>query len=330
MEAPVDIRLGEPMMKSKKREIAGGISQFLAAVVLVAIAVLSLNASSPGSNNSTQTSFASPEEAGNALRGAAQNQDEAALAKILGPDSKVFLSSGDSNEDKAALQDFVAKYDLMRRWVVMTNGSEILNIGPDNYPFPIPLVKDSSSKWYFDTKAGAEEVLARRIGRNEIMAIDACSAIANAEETYSQASHDGNPKGLYTVKIFSTPGKQDGLYWEVPQSQDASPLGRVEDFAKDALLTPNEAPVIDGYSFRILTAQGSKATGGAKQYIVNGKLTGGFAVIATPVKYRESGIKTFIISQQGIVFERDLGADTEKAAAAIHEYNPTSAWKPVS
>src|SRR5271156_6793039 len=317
-------------MNSKIFEMRSGISRFLAAAVLASLAVASSNAATSASKDPAQASFASPDEAGKALRNAAQNEDEAALAKILGPDSKAILSSGDANEDKGALKEFVAKYDVMNRWVVMTDGSEILNIGADNYPFPIPLVRESTSSWYFDTEAGTHEVLARRIGRNEIMAIDACSAIGNSEEDYSQRPHGGNPKGVYTTKIFSTPGKQDGLYWEVEQGQDASPLGRVEDFAKDALFTPNEAPVIDGYSFRILTAQGSKAIGGAKQYIVDGKLTGGFAVIATPVKYRDSGVMTFIISQQGIVFQRDLGADTEKSAAAIHEYNPTSAWKPVS
>jgi Protein of unknown function (DUF2950) len=322
--------MGEIVMKSKMQAMAGRVPWFLAAAALAGLAAASVNAATFESKDATQTSFASPDEAGKALRNAEQNEDEAALAEILGPDSKAILSSGDANEDKAALKDFVTKYDLMNRWVAMTDGSEILNIGADNYPFPIPLVHDSSSKWYFDTKAGADEVLARRIGRNEIMAIDACSAIANAEEVYSQQPRDGNPKGLYTTGIFSTPGKQDGLYWQAPQDQESSPLGRVEDFAKDALLTSNEAPVIDGYSFRILTAQGSKALGGAKQYIVSGKMTGGFAVIATPVKYRDSGVMTFIISQQGIVFQRDLGADTEKVGAAIQEYNPTSEWKPVT
>jgi hypothetical protein len=316
-------------MNPKTHARARGISHFVAAAALAALAVVSVSAATSESQDPAQASFASPDEAGKALRAASQNEDEAALAKILGPGSKAILSSGNANEDQAALKDFVAKYDLMNRWVVMTDGSEILNIGADNYPFPIPLVRDSSSHWYFDTKAGADEIRARRIGRNEIMAIDACSAIANSEEVYSQQPRDGNPKDLYTTKIFSTPGKQDGLYWQTPRDQESSPLGRVEDFAQDALLTASEAPVIDGYSFRILTAQGSAAPGGAKQYIVNGKLTGGFAVIATPVKYREFGVMTFIISQQGIVFQRDLGADTEKLAAEIKEYNPTSAWKPV-
>jgi hypothetical protein len=310
-------------------QIASGMTQCLAAAGLILVAIVSLNASNAASADSTQSTFATPEEAGKALRAAAQNEDESALAKILGPDSKAILSSGDANEDKAALKDFVAKYDQMNRWVLLTDGSEILNIGADNYPFPIPLLRNSSSNWYFDTKAGADEILARRIGQNEILAIDACSSIANSEELYFQQSRDGNPKGLYTTKIFSTPGKQDGLYWEVPEGQESSPLGRVNLFAKDALLTPNESPTIDGYSFRILTAQGSKAAGGAKQYIVKGKMTEGFAVIATPVKYRDSGIMTFVVSKQGIVFQKDLSVDTWKVAASIQEYNPSSGWEPV-
>src|SRR5271165_5790368 len=152
--------MGESVMNLNMRPMARGISGFLAAVVLVGLAVAGSNAATSASKDPAQDSFASPDEAGKALRNAEQNEDEAALAKILGPDSKSILSSGDANEDKAALRDFVTKYDLMNRWVAMTDGSEILNIGPDNYPFPIPLVRDSSSKWYFDTKAGAHEILA--------------------------------------------------------------------------------------------------------------------------------------------------------------------------
>ena len=156
------------------------------------------------------------------------------------------------------------------------------------------------------------------------MAIDAVSAIANAEEQYAQQTRDGNPAGLYTTKISSTAGKQDGLYWPTAGGEPASPLGRVELFAKDALSTPNESPIIDGYSFRILANQ----VEGMKHYIVNGKMTGGFAVIASPVKYGDSGIMTFIINRDGVVYQRDLGPDTQKVAASIAEYNPTDNWVP--
>ena len=149
------------------------------------------------------------------------------------------------------------------------------------------------------------------------------------KKLYAQRPHDGNPAGLYTTKIFSTAGKQDGLYWPVADGEPPSPLGRVEIFAKDALSTPNESPIIDGYSFRILTAQAGQAQGGAKSYIVDGGMTGGFAVIASPVKYGDSGIMTFIINRDGVVYQQDLGPDTGVVSASITEYNPTTDWEPV-
>ena len=184
-----------------------------------------------------------------------------------------------------------------------------------------------ASNWYFDTEAGKDEVLARRIGRNELLAIDAIFAIANAEEQYAQQPRDGNPAGLFATKIFSNAGKQDGLYWPAAEGEPASPLGRVEVFARDALSTPNESPTIDGYSFRILVAESDQVKR-VKHYIVNRKMTGGFAVIASPVKYGDSGIMTFIINRDGVVYQRDLGPDTQKVAPSIAEYNPTDNWVP--
>jgi hypothetical protein len=315
-------------MNSQAMQTKKSGSQFWVALALVAVAIIGFYKANAAASDSAQTTFATPAAAGQALLDAARAQDEKALAKILGPDSPVILSSGDVNEDKKALQSFVGKFEQMNRWVKMTDGSEILNIGADNYPFPIPLVQDNSVNWHFDTEAGKDEILARQIGRNELLAIDAVTAIANAEELYAQQPRDGDPAGLYTTKIFSSPGKQDGLYWPVPEGQTASPLGRVETFAKDALSTPNESPVIDGYSFRILTTQAGQAKGGAKQYIVNGKMTDGFAVIASPVKYGDSGVMTFIINRSGIVYQRDLGPDTQKVAASIVEYNPADNWIP--
>jgi Protein of unknown function (DUF2950) len=211
--------------------------------------------------------------------------------------------------------------------VPMTDGSQILNIGADNYPFPIPLAQDSSGKWYFNTAAGADEILARRIGQNELLAIDACGAIGNAEELYFRTARDGSPAHEYTSMIISSPGKQDGLYWE---GQASSPLGKLDDFAKSELssATSTGPLVIDGYSFRVLTAQGDQAKGGAKSYVVNGKMTNGFAVIASPVTYRDSGVMTFILSREGVVYERDLGPNTVSLAASIKEYNPSHDWTP--
>ena len=278
----------------------------------------------------SQATFATPAEAGQVLREAAQTDDEGALAHVLGPDSQAFLSSGDAAEDKAALASFVAKYDRMHRWVTMTDGSQVLYIGADNYPYPIPLAQDSSSKWYFDTPAGEEEILARRIGRNELLAIDACSAIANAQELYFRNAHHGKPPHEYAQTIISTPGKKDGLYWGASANEPASPLGNLQDFAKKAIAAakPNAQPVFDGYSYRILTAQGDQANGGAKSYIVDGKMTGGFGILATPVKYRESGVMTFLLSREGVVYQKDLGEKTTEIAASIKDYNPTQGWTP--
>jgi len=312
-----------------KKQAKKGCKQFWVAVILVAVGIIGFYRANAASPDSMQTTFATPAAAGQALLAAAQSQDEKALEKILGPDSQAIFKPGDATEDEAALKSFVVKFDEMNRWVKLTDGSEILNIGADNYAFPIPLVQDKSLNWHFDTKAGQDEILTRQIGRNELLAIDAVSAIANAEELYAQRPHDGNPAGLYTTKIFSSAGKQDGLYWPVADGEPSSPLGRVEIFAKDALSTPNESPIIDGYSFRILTAQAGQAKGGAKSYIVNGEMTGGFAVIASPVKYGDSGIMTFIVNRDGVVYQQDLGPDTDVVSASITQYNPATDWEPV-
>jgi len=314
-------------MKRQIKEAGKRSKQYWLVLVLMAIAIVGGYAGRALSAPPiAQTTFATPADAGKALRNAAAKGDEGTLATILGPDSKVILSSGDPREDKAALQEFVAKFDQMNRWTATTDGSQILKIGADNYAFPLPLRQNDSSKWFFDTDAGADEILARRIGRNELLAIDAVSAIAYAEDLYASDSRDGNAAGVFTTKIFSTAGKQDGLFWQVSADKDPSPLGRVNEFAADALQTPGEAPVIDGYTYRILTAQGYAAEGGAKSYLVDGKLTAGFAVIASPVKYADSGIMTFIINQEGDVYQQDLGDQTSKVAASIQEYNPTAEW----
>jgi hypothetical protein len=206
----------------------------------------------------------------------------------------------------------------------MTDGSRVLYIGADNFAFPVPVAKTSSGKWYFDGVAGTEEVRAREIGRNELLAIDACNALANAQAIYFA---DSTAEG-FAQRIISTSGKQDGLYWAAPEQQASSPLANLGDFAGPSIVTPApDGPlVIDGYRLRILTAQGDDAPGGAQSYIVNGKMTGGFAILATPVKYAETGIMSFMVSGDGVVYERDLGPDTGKIAASIQEFNPSDNW----
>ena len=259
--------------------------------------------------DAAQKTFSTPEQAGQALRAAAAAGDESTLAQILGPDSKAILTSGDAAEDKAALAKFTAKYDRMNRWVTMTDGTRVLYIGADNYPYPIPMVQNASSQWYFNTAAGKDEILARRIGKNELLAIDAVCAMGNAEELYNLVT------GQYTDKVLSAPGRQDGLYWEVPADQASSPLGRLNEFAKDVVTsTPaGAAPIFDGYSFRIIAAQSPKKS---------------FTIVASPVNYGDSGIMTFILNQGGVLEQKDLGPSTTSVAAAITSYNPNVGWTP--
>jgi DUF2950 family protein len=306
----------------------------IAAIALLVLAVAGLATRKvessywgPLSKTVAPTTFPSPAEAGAALASAAKTGDQSALSKILGPDTLSLLMSDDTESNKAATDSFTSKFQQMNRWVEMSDGSRVLYIGADNFAFPVPLAKNSSGQWYFDAVAGAEEVRAREIGRNELLAIDACYALANAEAMF----HDGSASREYSQRIVSTDGKQDGLYWPAATADVPSPLGNLSQFPKSSLASysADEPLMIDGYTLRILTAQGDDAEGGARNYIVDGKMTRGFAILAVPVKYGETGIMTFMISGEGIVYEQDLGPDTLKSAATIQQYNPDGSWSPV-
>jgi hypothetical protein len=298
------------------------------ALAAFALVVIQLKTRNSVLADDTRMTFPSSAEAGAALAKAAKSGNETAVAEILGLDTKVLLSAGDKEVDKAALEAFASKYEKMNRWIDMTDGSRVLYIGADNFAFPVPLAKNASRQWYFDAVAGAEEIRARDIGRNELLTIDDCSALANAQEVYFAA---GGDSAEFAQRIISTSGEQDGLYWAASEQQVSSPLASLGEFAGPSLatLSPDGPLVIDGYTLRILTAQGDDAPGGALNYIVNGKMTGGFAILATPVKYAETGIMTFMTGRDGVVYERDLGPDTAKVAASIQEYNPTDDWSPV-
>ena len=278
----------------------------LAAVGMLAV-VFILGCSKKQTNTSNETSqktFATPAEAGKALQTAVQAKDDKAIAQVLGPKAKTLVSSGDSAEDATATDSFAKKYDRMNRWVTMTDGSQVLYIGADNYIFPVPLAQDGSARWRFDATAGDEELRARRIGSNELTAMDAARLIANAEERYHQATHQ------YIDTIVSTPGQQDGLYWEVAEGHAPSPLGRFSEFAKGifAAGAPSKTAVLSGYSFRIVTGER------------------GFTIFATPVNYQHSGIMTFSLGRDRVVYQQDLGPQTTDALEAINQYNPADGW----
>jgi hypothetical protein len=277
-----------------------------------------------------QKTFAAPEDAGATFLEAAKSGDAGALLVIFGPDAMSALFSGDDLKDKSSLQDFVAGYTQMHRWREIKAGGRMLYIGADNYLFPIPLGQNPSGQWYFDTAAGKDEILARRIGKDELTAIAACSALADAQRQYFGQPHDDDNVKQYAQQFGSDSGKENGLYWTVSNGQPPSPLGGLGDFAKAVgYRSSGENPQpFNGYYFRILTKQGDKAKGGAKDYLVNGKLVGGFAILAYPVKYRNSGIIRFIAGMDGIVYQKDLGETTPAAAAAMAEYNPGDGWRP--
>jgi Protein of unknown function (DUF2950) len=276
-----------------------------------------------------QKTFTSPDDAGAALVSAARSGDQNALIAIFGPDSKTVLFTGDPATAKAKLQDFVTAYNQMHRWGKIKAGGQVLYVGADNYPFPIPLDQNSSGKWYFDTAAGKDEIQARRIGKNELTAMDASATIAGAQHEYFQETHDGDTTKQYAQKFVSDPGKHDGLYWPVSDGQPQSPLGKLGDFAKALTPTgPMGQPQFNGYSYRILT-KGHTAKG-VKDYVTNGKMTGGFAILAFPTEYRNTGIMSFLVGDDGTVYQKDLGQKTEEVAGSITEYNPADHWTSAS
>jgi hypothetical protein len=275
--------------------------------------------------------FASADDAGNAVLEAAKSGDQNALLAIFGTDAKDLISSGDTVQDKAAIDGFVAAYPVMHRWRNTVDGAQVLLVGADNFPFPIPLKKNASGQWFFDTAAGKDEILSRRIGRNELAVIDICGALADAQAEYFSQGHDGGSAKQFAVKFISDPGKQNGLYWESPEGQPRSPLGPMAAFAADEGYTvkADSHAAFHGYHFRILKKQGSHAPGGAKDYVVGGKMVGGFAIVAYPAEYGNSGVMTFIIDQDGVLLQKDLGKATTETAKAMTEFDPDNGWSPV-
>jgi hypothetical protein len=270
-----------------------------------------------------QKTFASAEEASNALVTAVQSNDEKAMLEILGLDGKEIVSSGDDTEDANSRANFAKRYQEMHRLVKEPDGTTTLYIGAENWPTPIPLV-DHDNVWYFDTEAGKKEILFRRIGRNEMSAIRVCQELAAAQKEYSTQHNE------YAQKIFSDDGQHNGLYWKAATAESQSPIGPLvaRAVASGYANSLEGAPTpYRGYYYHILTRQGKDAPGGAKNYVVNGKMTAGFAFVAYPAAYRSSGVMTFVVGEDGVVYEKDLGKKTEVRAQAMKDYNPDSTWQ---
>jgi Protein of unknown function (DUF2950) len=292
---------------------------------IAALAMLLLAGFSIGSaaQQRGQKTFTSPEEASQAFEAAAQNNDEKTMLEILGPNAQEIVSSGDPTQDAENHTNFARKYQEMHRFVKEPDGSVMLYIGAENWPAPIPL-RMKGNGWFFDTEAGKMEILFRRIGRNELSAVRICQELVAAQKDYFAMQHNE-----YAKQIFSDEGQHNGLYWKVSEGEPQSPIGPlVASAVAEGYAKGNAGPPTPyrGYLFHILARQGKHARGGAKSYVVKGKMTEGFAFVAYPAEYRSSGVMTFIVDQDGAVYQKDLGKKTVALGKTIQEYNPDSSW----
>ena len=298
---------------------------------LVPAAILWLGAAQavPANAPEPQRSFASAEEAVAAFVAALRDQQQNDLRAILGPEASRVIDSGDRYADRELHQRFVALYDEKHSLHETTPGHAELDVGPNDWPLPIPLV-ESNGRWTFDTEAGAQTIVDRRIGRNELAAIGTLLAAVDAQHDYFDRVKQAKGTGVYATRLVSAPGLQDGLYWPTAEGEPESPLGPLIDAAQDAgypgELVGGKPIPYEGYYFRILTAQGPSAEGGAKTYIQSGGMTGGFAFIAWPARFGSTGIMTFIVGPDGDVYQKDLGPDTAQIAAATTSFDPDLTW----
>jgi hypothetical protein len=325
----IDGRIGMTKMSSVGRNRGFSFCRCLMVSALLALTVSLTSCKkqeTPPATEAAQKTFAAPADAGKALADAAKAENRDTLLAIFGPGSKDIIYSGDAEEDKASMDGFAAAYAKMNRWRKLDESSEILLVGETNTAFPVPLKKHSSGQWYFDTPAGKDEMLARRVGRNEIAAIDVSAALADAQAEYFAQKHDVIAQ--YAQKFISDEGQQNGLYWQSPEGKPKSPLGPLVAFAtaEGYKVQPKPQQPFHGYLFRMLYKQGADAKGGAKDYVINGKMTGGFAFVAYPAEYGNSGVMTFIVDKDRMIYQRDLGKTTADTAAAMSEFNPDKTW----
>ena len=296
---------------------------------LVSMAVVALLCAST-SVATAQQAFKTPEEAATALVGAAKSGDMKAITTVLGPDGDDIVSSGDEVADAATRAKFVTAYDAKHTIAMEGDSKAIMVIGPDDFPLPIPIIR-KDGQWRFDTAAGREEILFRRIGENELDAIQSVLAYVDAQDEYAAKDRTGAGINTYAQRIISQPEKKDGLYWPTSQGEDPSPLGElIAEATKQGYRVGVGRTPFHGYYFKILTRQGPAAPGGEADYVVNGKMIGGFALVAYPAEYRNSGVMTFIVNHAGSVFQKDLGPNTVQLAERMTSFNPDKSWQAVT
>lgn len=323
----------EKLEKNKDRAILRSFRRCLR-IVAANLLILSTMAAAQSwaAADEQQKTFSSPEAATQAVVAGLRKDDRTELLAIFGKDAQGILTgSGDPIEDKNSVEQFLKSYDQMHRFSHGPDGKLFLIVGAENWPMPIPLDKNSSG-WYFDTPYGKQELIYRRIGRNERSTIGTLNAIVVGEHQYYDQNPSKDATKQYARKILSTEGTQDGLYWKTAPGEPDSPIGPLVAEASQQgyrdIKQGQKVPV-RGYYFKMLTKQGADAPGGAKDYIVDGKMTGGFAVLAYPAKYRSSGVMTFLVDADGDVMQKDLGSKTSELAEAIDSYNPDKSWEVV-
>ena len=279
------------------------------------------------STASADQSFKTADAAVDALVSAARSNDRKALMEILGRGSSDIVSSGDPVADTASYQRFFSAYDAKHQLSMEGDNKAIMIIGQEDYPFPIPIVRENGT-WRFDADAGREEIVYRRIGGNELDTIQTSLAYVDAQNDYAEKDRTGSGKGVYAQHIVSSPGKKDGLYWPDVQGEDQSPLGELAaEAAKQGYRVGAGRIPYHGYYYKILTKQGAAAPGGELDYVVNGKMIGGFALVAYPAQYRNSGVMTFIVNHNGQVYQKDLGPHTTAIAEKMTSFNPDKTWE---
>ena len=299
--------------------------------MVAALLLYVLNIPSALAQQGNEKTFATAGDATLALYNAVKSGDGQTVAAIFGSNSNDILHTGDNVADKNMADNFIRRYEQMHRVVIEPDQTATLYIGAENWPLPISIVKNSSGAWYFDTENGKTEILQRRVGTNENDAIEILHALLDAQHDYSSELRDSDKTKHYALKFLSDEGKQNGLYWKTSDTEPASPIGPLLVSATNEGYSPQQgkqAP-FHGYYYRILTKQGSAAKGGARDYVVDGKLVRGFAFVAYPAEYRNSGVMTFIVNQNGVVYQKDLGPQTSDLAATMKEYNPDDSWEQV-
>ena len=326
--------ISEEIMRTKRIEISCLVGLLITACVLC---LFSMAASAQTQSASSQTqvtapagakAFDTPQQAADALVQAAGDFNVPELLAILGPGSEDIVASKDTVQDKNRAQAFAndARQKMSVQIDPKNPNRAIVVVGPQEWPGPVPMVK-RNGKWYFDTKAGKQEILYRRIGANELDAIQVCHGYVEAQREYAEQIHDDSGVNQYAQRIISTPGKQDGLYWKNPDGTSGGPIGEaVADALEEGYSSGKEG--YHGYYFKILKGQGPAAPLGKLNYVIEGIMIGGFALVAVPVEYRVTGVKTFIVSNDGIVYQKDLGPDSLEIVKKMELYNPDSTWKP--